>query len=484
MPMSLPRRFAIVDVESTGAHPVRDRITEIAILRVEDGEVVARWESLVAPGQPIPPLIEQVTGISDAMVADAPPFDAIADTVAALLEGCVFVAHSARFDFGFIKNAFERIGRAFDAQVLCTVKLSRALYPQHHKHGLDALIERHGLSCAVRHRAMGDVDVLWQFVCLVEAEFPRDVLSRAIERAMKAPVQPPGLPEGELEAVPDVPGLYLFYAQPEAAGGQREVPLFVGRAQSLRARVREHFGPAARKGRDAELAAQVRRVEWVGTAGELDTSLREAALLRSFQPRFNRPHEPADGAFALRLLPNRRRPPIFETVLIAGTDPAGWPGLHGVFRNRREADNVLRELAMLYRLCPQRLGLEGGSGPCSAQASRRCAGVCARRETPAEHDARLAGALAGVGLKPWPWAGPVVIEEAHPVSGRHRLQLFDRWCHLGSVDAEAGEAALHELAASAARAFDADVWRMFVRWLAVPAHLAQLKPLAPETVRG
>ena len=84
--MSLPSRLAFIDVESTGAHPVRDRITEIAILRIEDGEVVARWESLVAPGQSIPPLIEQVTGISDAMVADAPPFAAVADTVAALDE--------------------------------------------------------------------------------------------------------------------------------------------------------------------------------------------------------------------------------------------------------------------------------------------------------------------------------------------------------------------------------------------------------------
>src|SRR5690606_29564461 len=141
--MSLPRSLAFIDVESTGAHPVRDRITEIAILRIEDGEVVARWESLVAPGQPIPPLIEDVTGISDAMVADAPPFEALADTVAGLLEGCVFVAHSARFDYGFIRNAFARIGRDFVAPVLCTVKLSRALFPEHHRHGLDALIERH-----------------------------------------------------------------------------------------------------------------------------------------------------------------------------------------------------------------------------------------------------------------------------------------------------------------------------------------------------
>ena len=476
--MSLPGRLAIIDVESTGAHPVRDRITEIAILRVEDGEVVARWESLVAPGQPIPPLIEQVTGISDAMVVDAPPFEAVADRAAALIDGCVFVAHSARFDFGFIKNAFTRIGREFDAPVLCTVKLSRALFPEHHRHGLDALIERHGLVCAARHRAMGDVEVLWQFLRQVEAAFAPEVLARAAERAMKAPALPSGLPEGTLEAVPDVPGLYLFFASEEApAGGRREPPLFVGRAQSLRARVREHFAPHARKGRDAELAARVRRVEWIETAGELDTSLQELALLRDFRPPHNRPLERADASFALRLLRNRRRAPIYESVPIAGTDPASWDGLSGVFRNRREADNLLRELAMLYRLCPRRLGLEGGSGPCTAHGARRCAGVCAGRESIDEHDSRLAAALAGVGVKPWPWPGAMRIVEHYAVSGRTRQHVFDRWCYLGSV---ADAAAASTLAASAPRAFDADIWRILGRWLAVPAHLGQVAPLTAD----
>src|SRR5690606_1539718 len=136
----------------------------------------------------------------------------------------------------------------------CTVKLSRALFPEHHRHGLDALIERHGLVCTARHRAMGDVEVWWQFLRQVEAAFEPEVLARAAERAMKAPVLPPGLPEGMLEAVPDVPGLYLFHAaEGPPANGRGDKPLFVGRAQSLRARVREHFAPRARQGRDAEL---------------------------------------------------------------------------------------------------------------------------------------------------------------------------------------------------------------------------------------
>ncbi len=283
--MSLPRRLAFIDVESTGAHPVRDRITEIAILRVEDGVLVERWESLVDPGIPIPPLIQQVTGITDDMVAGAPGFEALADRVQTLLADCVFVAHNARFDFGFIKNAFERIGRAFDARVLCTVKLSRALFPEHHRHGLDALIERHGLHCGARHRAMGDTEALWQFVQMAQAQFAPDVIGRAAERAMKAPARAPGLPEGLLEAIPDVPGLYLFHAEPEAPPpGRSDRPLFAARAVSLRARVKEHFAASVRKGRDAELREQVRRVEWIETAGELDAILREAELVKRLRP--------------------------------------------------------------------------------------------------------------------------------------------------------------------------------------------------------
>lgn len=209
--MFLPERLAFIDVESTGAHPARDRLTEIAIVRVEHGSVVARWESLIAPGVSIPPLIQNLVGITDEMVADAPSFADIADTVATLLDDCVFVAHNARFDYGFIKNAFARMGRDFDAPVLCTVKLSRALYPEHHRHGLDALIERHGLTCTARHRAMGDVDAVLQFIGLAGDTFAPDVLTRAVKRAMKVPPQPSGLPEGVLEGVPDAPGVYLFF---------------------------------------------------------------------------------------------------------------------------------------------------------------------------------------------------------------------------------------------------------------------------------
>ncbi len=466
--MSLPERLAFIDVESTGAHPARDRLTEIAIVRVEYGAVVARWESLVAPGVPIPPLIQNLVGITDEMVAGAPSFADIADTVATLLDGCVFVAHNARFDYGFIKNAFGRMGRDFDAPVLCTVKLSRALYPEHHRHGLDALIERHGLTCTARHRAMGDVDAIRQFVGLASDAFAPDVLAHAVKRAMKVPPQPPGLPEGVLEGVPDAPGAYLFFTTDEPPqNGRADVPLYIGSSTSLRSRVKAHFSAA--HGKDAELARKVRRLDWIETAGELGALLLEAELLSTLQPSGKHVPQGAN-AFALRLLPNRRRPPIFERVPLAGTDPLVWgEDVYGVFRGRDEADALLRELALAYRLCPRRLGLEGGSGPCAAHLAGRCAGVCAGHETLAQHDTRLLGALGAVRLKPWPWSGAVVVKERNEASGREAFHLFDHWCHLASVDQAA---AVDAQLCQSRRIFDADLYRLLGRWLAAPAHRA------------
>src|SRR5258706_7356923 len=134
--------LAIVDLETTGAHPAWDRVTEIAVVEVQDGEVVSEWSTLVNPGTSIPPAIQALTGITNAMVADAPSFEDLAPDLLERLEGPVFVAHNARFDYGFLRHAFERAGLRFQARTLCTVKLSRRLYPGHARHNLDSLIER------------------------------------------------------------------------------------------------------------------------------------------------------------------------------------------------------------------------------------------------------------------------------------------------------------------------------------------------------
>nr|WP_246265671.1 exonuclease domain-containing protein [Aromatoleum diolicum] len=464
----MPESLVLIDVETTGANPVRDRVTEIAVLRIERGEIVERWESLVNPECPIPSLIQRLIGITDEMVAGAPTFANVADEVRARLGSAVFVAHNARFDYGFIRSEFTRIGQSFDAPVLCTVKLSRALYPEHHRHGLDALIARHSFTCDARHRAMGDTEVLWQFARLVTDVFPADVLARAVERAMKQPVRPAELPVGVLEGLPEAPGVYFLY-------GDNDQLLYIGRSASLRARVTEHFSPSV-KGKDADLARRVRRVDWEESAGELTTLLREAELLRSRRPPHNRPASGGDEAFGLQMIPGRKRPPILQRVVLGGSDPAAWGDVHGAFRTRKEADNLLRELAHAYQLCPRRLGLEHGSnGACSAHLAKRCAGVCAGKESITAHDERLLGALGAVRLRAWPWPGAVVVTERCAHSGSEAFHLLDRWCHLGSADSPDGLAQLRAKLPS--RRFDLDIYRILVRWLAADAHHRAVTPL-------
>ena len=474
--MSLPASLAIVDVETTGANPVSDRITEIAILRVEDGRVTERWSSLVNPGRPIPDNIQTLIGITDEMVADAPVFAALADDVRARLGDCTFVAHNARFDYGFVRNAFALIGEDYHAEVLCTVKLSRALYPEHHRHGLDALIQRHDLTCSARHRALGDAEVLWDFLRKASSAFSPGTVRDAAARAMKMPPRPAGLPEGMLEGIPPKPGVYLFFGE---GNGGKDVPLYLGKSMNLRSRVGSHFTGEHQNGKDARIAQQVRRVEWVASAGELGTQLLEARLLKQHEPQHNRSLRPNDEVTGLRLVANRRKPPIFERVKLARKDPASWgDNLYGTFRNKREIDNTLREFAHLYRLCPRRLGLEPGQdGPCSACQTKRCNGVCAGRESPTAHDERLAAALAPLRIKPWPWPGPAGIPETDKDSGCVEIHVIDRWCYLGTV---ADEAAFARLVANPpARQFDLDVYRILGRWLAVEAHREQVIPTGP-----
>ena len=182
--------LAIVDVETTGAHPGWDRVTEIAVVEVADGEVRSEWSTLVNPGTRIPPAIQALTGITDDMVAGAPAFEDLAPDLYERLEGRVFVAHNARFDYGFLRHEFERAGLRFQARTLCTVKLSRRLYPGQARHNLDSLIERHHLRCSARHRALGDAQAVWQFLRVAAEERGSEAVAQAAGQLSRLPALP------------------------------------------------------------------------------------------------------------------------------------------------------------------------------------------------------------------------------------------------------------------------------------------------------
>jgi DNA polymerase III subunit epsilon len=452
----LPGDLVFVDLETTGANAAFDRITEVGLVRVTNGELIEEWSSLVHPECSIPTYIESFTGISNAMVADAPRFADIAAVVRRKLEGAVFVAHNAHFDYSFLRSEFLKLDMHFSAQVLCTVKLSRRMFPEHARHNLDAVMERNGLTCSARHRALGDAKVLHDFWRKLCGEPARIKLTEAVQAVLRKPRLPAHLPPDWADDLPEGPGAYRFFDADNTV-------LYAGRTRSLRSGVCSHFAEGGRSS-DARLAAQVRRVDWLETHGELGAMLKEAEWLRTLKPLFNRRIKGGDESCTLRLRDARSpgQPRMVETAALRGLEAAQLEQCFGVFHSEKDARKALGDIARAHQLCLKVLGLEDAEGSCFGHQVGRCKGVCAGKEPPVLHDMRTLLALSSLKLKPWPFPGRVALRERDFRGSA--LHVVEHWVYLGTARSDEELAALQVRESDAA--FDADVYRILLRHLA------------------
>ncbi len=176
------KNFTIVDVETTGGSPFFNRVIEIGLLRVERGEVVEQFQTLLNPEMEIPEFISRMTGITQNDVAAQPTFGEIAEDLLAKFEDAIFVAHNVAFDYNFLKEEFRRSGFSFNLDRLCTVRLSRSLYNEHKRHNLTAIIERYNFECKNRHRAYDDAKVLWDFLQMSSKQIDPEEFNKAINQ--------------------------------------------------------------------------------------------------------------------------------------------------------------------------------------------------------------------------------------------------------------------------------------------------------------
>ncbi|QJR15836.1 exonuclease domain-containing protein [Usitatibacter palustris] len=465
--------IAFVDVETTGTSPGGSRITEIAIVRVVDGVLVDEWSTLVNPGRSIPEAIQALTGITNDMVRDAPDFSQVRRDVMQRLEGCVFVAHNARFDYGFVKTELQRAGVSYTADVLCTVRLSRRLDPHAIGHNLDAIVARHGLEDtfdadplrrAGRHSALGDARVLWRFVQGLYRERGAEEIEAAVKRLLRIPSLPPQLAPDALEGLPDGAGVYRFY-------GVNDLPIYVGKSVNLRDRIRSHFSSDYRSANDLRISSEIRRIEFEATVGELGALIREAQLVKQLLPLHNHRLRRKEGVCFISL-DDFAAPPEIRTnsEIDWGERGMGAGPIYGPFNTRAQIRSTLEDLAAEHGLCWRLLGWEKRGGPCFARQVKRCRGACLGEETPAVHGLRLATALAHWKLRDWPFPGPAYIHEVDAAGGQEALHLFDRWCHLGTARREDEFESL--LDSRRELVFDPDVYAILIKhWRAHPAAL-------------
>jgi DNA polymerase-3 subunit epsilon len=439
-------RLAFVDLETTGATASVDCITEIGIVEV-DAHGVREWSSLVRPLNRIPPFIESLTGISNAMVADAPTFDQIAEELFARLDGCLFIAHNARFDYSFLKNAFQSAGISFKQNVLCTVKLSRKLFPGFGRHNLDSLIERHKLPVTQRHRALGDARLIWHFWQVLRQTFTTDQIVLAVQNLLGRPSWPSQLDPSCIDFMPNSYGVYLFF-------GETNLPLYIGKSNYLRRRVMSHFSGDHSSAKEMLLSQQVRRIEWIETSGEVGALLQEAVLVKRLQPAHNSQLRRSDEVCAWRLV---RKGDSFKIALANPDDLffGGEDNLFGPFASHRKATDALRAIADANRLCHALLGLEKvrPGKPCFGRQVRRCNGACVGDETFSAHYERVQTALNHLRLSPWPYQSAIGVVE------NNALHVLNNWSYLGTTDVTDTVEA-RRLSCNAAPVFDRDVYHI------------------------
>jgi DNA polymerase III subunit epsilon len=446
--------YVCVDLETTGGNPLHHRIIEVGLVVVNPDGSAESFSSLVHPGCRIPAGIQAFTGITNEAVAAAPPFADIAREVLSRLEGRLFVAHNARFDYGFLRAEFRRLGWKLQVPVLCTVKLSRQLFPEERRHNLDAVIARHGLTCTARHRALGDAEVLVGFLAQVRERFAPAVLQPIVEGLLRQAPLPVQLPADALDDLPDGPGVYRFFGADDAL-------LYVGKSKRLRDRVLEHFQRALADPKEAKLARMVQRVEWTETAGELGALLLEARLVKELQPLHNRRLRKSEETYTV-VLPEQGTGRA--AVLPLEELPAG-EAAYGLHRSAADARKALEALARGKALCLQVLGLERpgpGGGSCFGFQVGRCKGACIGREPIALHTVRARLALAPQQLPAWPHPGPVALVEKD-WRGEQEWHVIHQWRHLGTAH---DEEELRSLRSGALPPFDPDIYRLLSRALA------------------
>lgn len=460
-------KLAFIDVETTGSKAGRDRITEVAVCVCEGEQELVKWQSLVNPGVLIPPFIQRLTGISNKMVADAPAFEELAEQLDALTQGCVFVAHNARFDYAFFKGEFRRLGRAYTRRTLCTVKLAKRLYPQYRRHSLEALIERHGIDTSARHRAMADVEAMMAFYRIAEKEHGEEFQS-VVHTLLGRPALPAAIAPELIDALPESAGVYRFY-------GENRSLLYVGKSVNIRQRVCSHFSSDHRSEKEMTLTRSVVDIEFDRTNGELGALLLEIEQIKAWHPVYNKRSRASSELFTFKLRPDQNG--YLHCQCVPVTSVEDLEGAYGLYRSRSAASKALGKLSQNNELCLKLLGLESTENACFGFQTGQCRGACVGKDDQERYNLRSQIAFHPLKIPDWPYDGAIAVLECSKdempkgsdmgldaSETTKTLFLLDRWCLLGKAHSEEQFAELFGSLPNVPR-FDLDIYLILRKFL-------------------
>ncbi|HQT82358.1 MAG: hypothetical protein B7Z60_09290 [Ferrovum sp. 37-45-19] len=453
-----------IDLETTGANPIKDRITEIGIVELLPDGSISEWQTLINPETSIPPFISRLTGISNEMVRSAPLFSEIASALLEQLKGKYFVAHNVRFDYAFIKQEFLKCGMSFKENTLCTVRLSRQLYPEHIKHNLDSLIQRLGLTIQDRHRALTDARVVADFLLHVRKSFPAETYNKAIQKITKKPSLPPAIEEDFIDSIPEKTGVYLFY-------GENNLPLYIGKSINLKERILSHFNSDHKHHKELRLSQQVKYIEYRETCGELGALLLEAKLIKELKPIHNHRLRRQQQLCTWQLINHSNQ----YTLSLRNTDELNFlesDTYFGVFQSRKKAIDTLHAIADAHGMCLALLGIESHTKgkACFRSQINKCHGACCGKEELAHHQLKVLIALEKIRLKNWKWHGCIAIKEHNNDSSEYHL--IHQWGYYGTY--RTYQELLDAMSTTQEPLFDFDIYKILIKFIFKSAEIIVL----------
>lgn len=373
--------YAIVDIETTGGYAANNDITEIAIVLHDGQRVVDRFESLVRPTKPIPYYIQVLTGINPTMVAEAPALKELAPRLASMLEGHIFVAHNVNFDYSFLKHHLSEAGFDFNCPKICTVRLTKRIFPGLVSYSLGNLCRHFGIQIENRHRAGGDVDGTARLFEHLMRNNAGEAITRFLKRGSRDQSLPPHLAGEEIEKLPYLPGVYYFH-------DQKGKVIYVGKAKNLRYRVRSHFahnGPGRQR---QDFLRNIYSISYQPCGTELMAFIMESVEIRRYWPEFNYSQKRFHWGFGLYAFEDRNG----YVRLAIDTRRRNLQPLY-TFNLITEGHRLLHKLISQFELCPKLCFLQTSDDTCVGSTGRPCRGACDLHESPAEYNTRVQDAI-------------------------------------------------------------------------------------------
>lgn len=373
--------YAIVDIETTGGYAANHRITEIAIYFHDGMQITDSFHSLVNPGRNIPYYITGLTGITSEMVFDAPPFRELAMDIFKKLDGKVFVAHNAHFDYSFLKKEFEQAGIQWQSKKLCTVRLSRKIIPGLRSYSLGSLAESLGIEIANRHRAGGDASATVKiFDQLLQRDRDNHIL-KALKKNSGETILPPNLSKEEFDKLPAKCGVYYFH---DARGNV----IYVGKAINIKKRIAGHFTGDAREWSRSRIRNEIHHISHELTGNELIALILESQEIRKLWPKYNQAQKFRSEEWGIYDYEDRNGFLRFSANLVTR-------GSHPLIRFSTKGDawNFLWQKVREYELCPKLSGLQVSKGLCFEYQTGGCKGACMGMETVKKYNRRVENAI-------------------------------------------------------------------------------------------